>query len=630
MNSTVNSTVNLCEPKDEKNDAEIKDESTDSETGRDKWGSKMDFILSCLGYAIGLGNVWRFPYMCFTNGGGAFLMVYLLMLSLAALPVMVLEMLFGQFSNLGCVSVWRMSPLFKGIGFGMALISMYFCMYYNIIIAYTIYYMVASFKNPLPWSHCGNEWNSENCYTDASRTSNISATDASVTDASATDVTPFSTEDTMPDNSSKVWAAEEFWENHVLGMTSGLHDLGGIRWELLGCFWLAWIVVYFCIIKGVKTSGKVVYFTAVFPFVVLFILLIRGVTLEGAGQGIIYFIKPNFEKLMDARVWTAAANQVFISFGAGWGGVLTLASYNDYRNNSIRDCMILVSLGALTSVMAGFVVFSVLGFMAHDTGLAIEDVVRAGPGLTFIAYPEALSRLPLPQLWSVIFFFMLFTLGLDSQFVTLETVITAIVDELSEIAPWVQKKRFFIILGTCASMAVIGLPLCFEGGIYVEQLLDWYSAGFSPIILGLIEIVVICHVYGYRKFRQDLRHMLGFYPNNFWFVCWLVIAPLLIVVVLIYTFVDYTPASLGDYSYPPWAQAIGWFLTFTSILCIICYAIYNVIYLQTGTIKERIIAASKPAPEWGPSHNAHRIEAGYRPLPGRGAKSIPGDTDTKV
>lgn len=607
-----------CTEMDKMKDGSIKEDKLEKETDRGKWGNKLDFLLSCLGYAIGLGNVWRFPYMCYLNGGGAFLMVYCLMLVLAALPVMVLEMLFGQFSNLGCISVWRISPLFKGIGFAMALVSTYFCLYYNIIIGYTIYYMVASFKNPLPWSVCGNDWNSENCYTD--RYSTNSSHDNSTEDTTLVYDNITGTLEESP----KVWAAEEFWKHQVLGMTDGLHDLGHIRWELLGCFWLAWLVVYFCIIRGVKTSGKVVYFTAVFPFVVLFVLLIRGVTLKGSGTGISYFIKPEFEKLLNARVWTAAANQVFISFGAGWGGVLTLASYNNYRNNCIRDCIILVTLGALTSVTAGFVVFSVLGFMAYDTGLPIEKVVRAGPGLTFIAYPEALSRLPLPQFWSVVFFFMLFTLGLDSQFVTLETVITAIVDELSTTFPWVLKKRFFIILGTCVSMAVIGLPLCFEGGIYVEQLLDWYSAGFTPIILGLTELLVITHVYGWRRFRRDVNFMLGYYPSHYWTIAWVVIAPLLIVVVLIYTFVDYVPASFGDYTFPPWAEAIGWTLTMTGLLCIVVYAFYNIIHLQTGSLIKRIVTAARPTPEWGPSLNEHRVEAGYTILPGRGPKQSDG------
>ncbi|PIK37994.1 putative sodium- and chloride-dependent glycine transporter 1-like [Apostichopus japonicus] len=463
---------------------EDKDVESIKSDGRGNWGNQLDFLLSCMGYAIGLGNVWRFPYLCYENGGGAFLLVYCLLLVVAALPIMVLEMVFGQFTSTGAISAWTVSPLFKGIGYGMVLLSTYFCLYYNIIIAYTIYYMIASCKNPLPWAGCDHDWNTENCYTDqVSDTTGATPTLASnVTVASGL--------------GGKVWATEEYWKYHVLDITEGLHDMGTIRWEIFGCFLAAWLIVYLCIVKGIKTSGKVVYFTATFPFVVLIILLIRGATLDGAKEGILYFIQPKFELLASAQLWTAAANQVIFSFGAGWGAVHTLASYNNYRNNCIRDCLLLVCFGVFTSILSGFVVFSVLGFMSKDAGVPIEDVVQAGPGLTFVAYPEALSRLPLPQLWSFIFFFMLLTLGLDSQFVTLETVITAAVDEIKRTYPAISKYRFWVILGTCIFLSIAGLPLCYQGGIYLQTLLDWYPAGYSPMIMGLSEILVISYVYG--------------------------------------------------------------------------------------------------------------------------------------
>lgn len=589
------------EPEDK--DPEVLDDAKSvGGESRGNWGSQIDFLLSCMGYAIGLGNVWRFPYLCYENGGGAFLMVYCGLLIIAALPIMVLEMVFGQFTSTGAISAWTVSPMFKGIGYGMVLLSTYFCLYYNIIIAYTIYYMIASCMNPLPWASCDNDWNTDECYTDKDENVNSTAP------------TPTGSVTSPEGLGGKVWASEEYWKYHVLDISDGLHDMGSIRWEIWGCFMAAWIIVYLCIIKGIKTSGKVVYFTATFPFVVLIILLIRGATLDGAKDGILYFIKPDFALMGSAQLWTAAANQVIFSFGAGWGAVHTLASYNNYRNNCIRDCIILVILGVFTSILAGFVVFSVLGFMAKDASVPIEDVVQAGPGLTFVAYPEALSRLPLPQLWSFIFFFMLLTLGLDSQFVTLETVITAAVDELKDRFPLVTKYRFWIILGTCLVLSVAGLPLCFQGGIYLQTLLDWYPAGYSPMIMGLLEVLVISYVYGYSNFRKDIYSMLGYYPGIYWVICWLGLTPGLLIVVLLFTFIDYTPASFGDYVYPPWAQFIGWFLVFTSVACVIFYAIYNLVHLQEGTFRERLKAATTPAREWGPALDEHRIEAGYEPL----------------
>ncbi|PIK51287.1 putative sodium- and chloride-dependent glycine transporter 2-like [Apostichopus japonicus] len=547
---------------------EDKDVESIKSDGRGNWGNQLDFLLSCMGYAIGLGNVWRFPYLCYENGGGAFLLVYCLLLVVAALPIMVLEMVFGQFTSTGAISAWTVSPLFKGTVLDME----WFCYQRisacnNIIIAYTIYYMIASCKNPLPWAGCDHDWNTENCYTDqVSDTTGATPTLASnVTVASGL--------------GGKVWATEEYWKYHVLDITEGLHDMGTIRWEIFGCFLAAWLIVYLCIVKGIKTSGKVVYFTATFPFVVLIILLIRGATLDGAKEGILYFIQPKFELL-------ASAQRLFIT--------CMLWCIHKYP---VRICSIFG-----------------LGFMSKDAGVPIEDVVQAGPGLTFVAYPEALSRLPLPQLWSFIFFFMLLTLGLDSQFVTLETVITAAVDEIKRTFPAISKYRFWVILGTCIFLSIAGLPLCYQGGIYLQTLLDWYPAGYSPMIMGLSEILVISYVYGYSNFRKDIHCMLGYYPGIYWVICWLGLTPGLLICVLLATFIDYTPASFGDYIYPPWAQAIGWFLVFTSVACIIFYAIYNLAHLQEGSFVERWKAATTPAREWGPALDEHRIEAGYEPL----------------
>ncbi|XP_072171202.1 sodium- and chloride-dependent glycine transporter 1-like [Diadema setosum] len=572
------------------------DAEKETENERGTWGSGMEFILSTMGYAIGLGNVWRFPYMAYENGGGAFLLPYIIMLLIVCFPIMFMEMGLGQFSSLGCISVWRISPLFKGIGYAMALVSAYFCFYYNIIIAYSIFYMFASMQGELPWRGCNHTWNTPNCF-EGSRSSNVSFGD---------------------NTTERVWATEEYWKHFVLDQTNGLHDMGTIRWQLLLCFLATWIIVYLCIIKGVKTSGKVVYFTATFPFLVLFILLIRGATLEGAGQGILYFIKPRFEKLKEAKVWLSAANQVFLSYGAGWGGFLTLSSYNKFNKHCIRDAIIIVISGSFTSILAGFVIFAVLGFMAHDAGADIEDVVSSGPGLAFVAYPEALSRLPLPQLWAFLFFFMLLTLGLDSEFVTLETCITALVDEFKDDYPILHKKRYFVILGTCIFMLFLGLPLTTQGGVYVFELFNWYSAGFTPMIIVIFEAIAVSYVYGGRRFLKDISYMIGDVPFVWWWMAmWYAVVPIFIVVIMIFGFVDQVPAYYDDYVFPPWAQAIGWSLTMSSIVLIFVYAAYIVIRQKSGSLMERLRVTSRPSELWGPALPENREKAGYPPIPNR-------------
>ncbi len=157
-------------------------------------------------------------------------------------------------------------------------------------------------------------------------------------------------------------------------------NYGGLRWELVVSLLGAWIIVCLCLIKGVQSSGKVVYFTALFPYVVLVILLIRGATLPGAAEGIDFYINPKWETLGSILVWSDAATQIFYSLGPSFGGLITLASYNKFNNNCHRDAILIALANCSTSVFAGFVIFSIIGFMAHEQGTAVEDVIQSGPG----------------------------------------------------------------------------------------------------------------------------------------------------------------------------------------------------------------------------------------------------------
>ena len=206
-------------------------------------------------------------------------------------------------------------------------------------------------------------------------------------------------------------AAQEYLEESVLHKSTGIDDMGGVEWHLALCLMAAWIVIFFCLIKGIKSSGRVVYFTATFPYVMLVILLIRAVLLDGAYDGIKFYMVPDWSRLSDIKVWEAAAVQIFFSLSVAGGGLITLASYNKFHNNVVRDTMIVCFGNCLTSVFAGFAIFSILGFLAKELGVEVKEVVQGGTGLAFIAYPDLVTRLPVSPLWAILFFSMLFTLG---------------------------------------------------------------------------------------------------------------------------------------------------------------------------------------------------------------------------
>ncbi|KAB7507892.1 Sodium- and chloride-dependent glycine transporter 1, partial [Armadillidium nasatum] len=331
------------------------------EDERDVWGSKIEFILSCLSFAVGLGNIWRFPYLCYRNGGGwliesAFLIPYVCMLAITGLPLYFFELCLGQYGREGPITIWKVVPLFQGLGYGMFMIAFFIALYYN-----------------------------------------------------------------------------------------------------------------------------AVYFTALFPYAVLVILFVRAVTLPGYVNGITFYLTPEWGKLANAKVWGDAAMQIFFSLGPCWGGLITLGSYNKFNNNCLRDAIIVSCANCLTSFFAGFVIFGIVGFMAHELGVSVKDVAAQGAGLAFIAYPEAVARLPISPFWAILFFVMLLTLGVGSQFTIVQTVITSIIDVFN-----LRHRSKEVTAAVCTVSCLIGLTMCTRHGMYILQLLDNYAGTYSALMIGCI------------------------------------------------------------------------------------------------------------------------------------------------
>lgn len=528
---------------------------------REHWGRKLDFLLSCIGYAVGLGNVWRFPYLCYSNGGASFLIPYIICLIFCGIPIFYLEVALGQYVGQGVVGAWAaVCPFLGGIGLAMVIITFLCSVYYNVIIAWTFYYMFASFRSTLPWEKCETAWSDNLCKQERG---------GSAPNCSLLGQEP---------NCAWISPEEQYFNNHVLQLSSGIHEAGGVRFELAMCLLLGWIIVYFCVWKGIKSAGKVVYFTATFPYLVLFILLIRGATLEGAGEGVIFYLKPKWSRLTDPKVWVQAAGQIFFSLSIGFGGLITYGSYNKFNNNCEKDTYIVSLINCGTSLFAGFVIFTMMGFMADKLGVPVDSVVKGGPGLAFIAYPEGIKQMPASPFWAFLFFFMLFNLGLDSQFVGVETCTTVMADW----KPGFRRYKTVITLGFCIICYLIGIAHVTKGGMYVFQMFDYQAGGISLVLIAFLEVVGIGWFYGTEKFADDIQDMIGHRPNMYFRLCWKYISPIIIGVIFIWFCVDWTGISYAGYQYPPWAEFLGWMLCIVSILCVPGYAIYRYQKLPEG------------------------------------------------
>ncbi|XP_025120005.2 sodium- and chloride-dependent glycine transporter 1 isoform X3 [Bubalus bubalis] len=572
---------------------------------RGNWGNQIEFVLTSVGYAVGLGNVWRFPYLCYRNGGGAFLVPYFIMLIFCGIPIFFMELSFGQFASQGCLGVWRISPMFKGVGYGMMVVSTYIGIYYNVVVCIAFYYFFSSLTSVLPWTYCDNPWNTPNCVS--------MLENPNITKSTQPSAMPGNISQALNQTLQRTSPSEEYWSFCVLNLSDDVGNFGEVQVHLLSCLLVSWVVVFLCLIQGIRSSGKVVYFTATFPYVVLTILFFRGVTLEGASTGFKYYLTPQWDKILEAKVWGDAASQIFYSLGCAWGGLITMASYNRFHNNCYRDSVVISITNCVTSVYAGFVIFFILGFMANHLGEDVSQVADHGPGLAFVAYPEALTLLPIAPLWSLLFFFMLILMGLGTQFCLLETLVTAIVDEVGN--KWILQQKIYVTLGVAVAGFLLGIPLTSQAGIYWLLLMDNYAASYSLVIISCIMCVSIMYIYGHQNYSEDIQMMLGFPPPCFFQICWRFISPTIIFLILIFLVIQYQPITYNQYRYPSWAEAIGFLMALSSVICIPFYALFHFQRTDGDTFLQRLKNSTKPTRDWGPALLKHRT--------GRYAPTIP-------
>ncbi|KAH8333629.1 hypothetical protein KR059_001591 [Drosophila kikkawai] len=570
------------------------------DTERGRWKTKHEYILSLLGYAIGISNVWRFPYLCYRSGGAAFLIPYMFMVIVAGIPLFYMELLIGQFSSTGCTGMFRLAPLFRGAGIAQVIVNSYCVCYYSVLISYPLRMISYCFFKKVPWRDCTNLWNTENC---------VSRSSSSEADLNFNQIS-------LPET-------HFFHSLEVLKLSSGISDLGGMVWQQLLSLFITWVIVYACLAGGIKTArlpstphqvGKVVYFTVPFPYLLLLILFVRGVSLPGAWVGIKFFLYPEWHRLLELKVWADAAIQMFFGLGPGWGGLINMASFSDFRNNPKSDTYFIVSLNVFTSIFAGFVVFSVLGFLSYKSGIPVEDVTTGGASLAFITYPEAITKMPIPQLWGLLFYVMLFLLGIDTVFVQLEAIMSSIMDEMR----WLRRYKYVMIMVTCLLFFLCSTIMCTNGGMFILQLFDWYSSSLSVCVICMVEIFMVSWVYGIKNFMLDVEFMLGKRPSLYWKILWQWVTPLILIFMFITTIVFMRTITYNNIKYPTWAIVLGWATCVTSVMFIPLYILY-IIIRKRSTLRSSLKRRLKPM-DWTPADPEDR--AAYEAF--RRERNMPG------
>ncbi|XP_033010379.1 sodium-dependent neutral amino acid transporter B(0)AT3-like [Lacerta agilis] len=518
--------------------------STDESEGaieyiRPKWDNKFQYLISCAGFVVGLGNVWRFPYLCQTYGGGAFLIPYITAFLLEGTPIFFLELAVGQRMKKGSIEVWwNISPYLGGLGYTSLIVCFLVILYYNMLMAWILWYFINSFRNPLPWGSCP---------TDTSKPELI-------------------------EECQKSTATNYFWYRYTLNISTDIGNSGLLQWWLVLCLAACWIIVFICTVRGIESTGKAIYFTATFPYLILTLFLIYGLTLPGAVHGLLYFMTPNLKKLYNPRAWLDAATQIFSSLSLGFGGHIAYSSYNPSRNDCEMDAVMIAAINSLTSLFASIPVFSILGFKAtvayeeclernvkyitkvfrkdnitvdsstfwlsYLNGTDINKLASlklatcdrrhfldksvSGPGLAFILFTEIVLKMPGSNAWAILFFLMLFSLGISSMFGFIQSILTPLT-ESRFVSRYICKEAVCGLI--CLSAFLLGLVFTLRSGSYWLEMFDAFAGTMPLLVIAFFEVIGVVFIYGMKRFSADVEEMTGRPLKGYWKATWQYFSP---------------------------------------------------------------------------------------------------------
>uniref|UniRef100_A0A8C7HHK3 Transporter n=1 Tax=Oncorhynchus kisutch TaxID=8019 RepID=A0A8C7HHK3_ONCKI len=571
---------------------------------RPKWDNKTQYMLTCVGFCVGLGNVWRFPYLCQSHGGGAFMIPFLILLVLEGIPLLHLEFAIGQRLRSGSVGVWgSVNPYLTGIGIASMLVSFLVGMYYNTIMAWIMWYLFNSFQDPLPWSQCPLNANKTGLVSECARSSSV----------------------------------DYFWYRETLNTSTAIDLSGGLQWWMVLALVSAWTLLYVCCIRGIETTGKV-------PAQIHSLPVYEGSQISVKNNGLLIsncFLFLQVNELMNPSTWLDAGAQVFYSFSLAFGGLISFSSYNSVHNNCEQDAVIISIINGATSVYSATVIYSIIGFRATEkfddcsdgnimalvnafdlpehffTVNNYEEVLQhfnstspdiiqglnlktcdlqqflsqgvEGTGLAFIVFTEAITKMPVSPLWSILFFIMLFCLGLSTMFGNIEGVVVPLQD-LNIFPKWPKEVLTGITCIVCFTVALIFTQ---RSGNYWLALFDSFAGSIPLLVIAFCEMVSVVYIYGIDRFNADIEFMIGHKPNLFWQVTWRFVSPVIMLVIFIFYFVTQVSGeltylvwdqdaeefpTLADRQYPDWIYFIIFILAGIPSLAVPGVAIFKFTY----------------------------------------------------
>jgi neurotransmitter:Na+ symporter, NSS family len=457
------------------------------------WPNQWIFILAAVGSAAGLGNIWRFPYLTYEYGGGAFVVAIIIANIIIGIPLLLLEVGVGQMFQKGAPDAFaHLKKSFKYLGWIAILMGFLVLAYYMSVVSWGINFLASSF--------------------------------------------------------TLAWGADtkSFFFNNILELSSGVDAIGGIAWSAFVGLIVAWILVYFSAWKGVESISKVVLWTATLPFIILLILIVRAVSLDGAGEGLRLFFVPDWQALLNPRLWLEAFSQVFFSLSLAFGIMIAYGALKERASDIVRSVVWVAVGNFIVSLMSGVVVFGMLGYLANQQNVDITTVVIGGPSLVFVIFPAIINLLPaLNAFIATLFFLGLLTLAIDSAFSLLEAVAKTFNDRF----PRVRQTR--IVLGISIIGFISSLIFVTKGGLYVLDIVDHFVVNYGLITIGALEAILVGWLWNHEDLKTFINNRSTWKIGAGWTFSIRFIIPIFLSGLLIWNVINEFKSPYEGY--PAWA-----------------------------------------------------------------------------
>lgn len=464
------------------------------ENQREQWGSRVGFVLAAVGSAVGLGNIWRYPYIAYENGGGAFLIPYLFALLTAGISILILEYAIGhQKQGSAPYSFFRISGKMEWLGWWQTLIAFVIMTYYVVIVGWALSFAYFSF---------GLQWGND-------------------------------TEGFMLDQYLK-----------FVGVSDNIWQIGGINWPVLLIVTLIWLIAFVVLFsgikKGIERANKILL---PLLFIMLLIITIRAITLPGAAAGLNALFEPKWSQLANPQVWINAYGQIFFSLSIGFGIMITYSSYLPKKSDLANNAFIAAFTNSSVEFIAAIAVFGALGFLAASQGVPVENVVQSGIVLAFVVFPQIINQLPaLNDLFGFLFFGSLFIAGFTSLISIAEVCVAAVQEKFrltrKQAVSWITGLGFVISIGYTT-----------YAGLGYLDIVDRFVNNYGIVIAGLVEIVLLGWFFKLATYREHVNLVSDIQIGYWWDICLKVITPLVLIVMTGYNLYQEFLKPYGDGAY---------------------------------------------------------------------------------